>query len=216
MTTAGERSIDKVVFEPDPARPRRRSRQSATAKPISDIQPEDLTRWWTNFASEHPYRLYGTLLADETDAVAANFFQSREQILSGLSANDCGFLYFRDPKDVKRRRPFLFSEHARWAYALGRVFGCPMRNMPCLVFFEHLGEGDYVAIPLKDQSAEEIIERLRSLFSYVDARPDDAPLQVLRAYRRLLHWQTVGTNVARGLEALGDKLPDIVKTVAGK
>jgi hypothetical protein len=164
----------------------------------------DIKTWWQKFKERLDYPLYCIILADSSDTEVASFMEKNLSELDAISGRDCCFIYFRDLEKAKSLASFNFQEHVRRVYPLMKFLDLQSSWLPCILFFEQLGEGDYVYISLANLSQQEIMALVRQIFDHLRKRKKSTPLAKLKRFRSARRIQMTGRALLRNIVEVGE------------
>ncbi len=128
------------------------------------------------------------VLASVSDTEVASCVLNHRKEIADISGKDCCFIYFRDLNKAKLFEEFQFFEYAERVYSFVRFLGIKYDILPCIVFFEHIDSGKYACVKLASLTEEQIILRLREIFShmYTDKNPN-----LLKGLKNFQHVQAI-------------------------
>ena len=143
--------------------------------PDSPEDPYQLRRWWHDVMSHHgQYSCYAILLVLPADKEALRYLADYGKELDYISHEECLVVVLT--KTQFRRSGIedevwgkVVTEHSAEGLSVevARLFGVRYDGLPCLLVFEDIRSSRHVVISLKGMSAEEMAQRLRSVFSTI-------------------------------------------------
>lgn len=129
-----------------------------------------------------PNQMYGLVLASAGDAVVP-LLQHGWNELETVVQGKWEWVVFRDRNRRISLEPFAYmTEQAPLVYTIARTFDLLPNTLPCLLFFEQPLR-NYLLLPLRAQTAKEVLQMVRHL--------TDMVLQTKNAYF-LLKQQRLG------------------------
>ncbi len=89
---------------------------------------------------------------------------------------------------------------------IGRLFGLDFTQYPCLVVFKGLDSSEQILITLNGMTAEEIAEKLKSIFSIIQRAVDEykSPLEALQRNRNNERLKNAGKSLVIGIRYVVD------------
>ena len=141
-------------------------------------QPEGrrlLREWWHDVLRTHDrYVCFATLLALTMDGELTRYVAESGNELDQISGADCLVIVlseteFRRSGVDNSLQAAAMEEHIRNGHSMmvAELFGISCEQFPCLVLFRDIRSPEHILVSLKGMSAEEIAERMRSVFSTI-------------------------------------------------
>ncbi len=134
-----------------------------------------LREWWHEILVRHDrYACFAALLALTMDKELVRYVAESGDELDQISGTDCLVLVlteteFRRSGVDKELQAAAMKEHIQHGHSIvvAELFGISYEQLPCLVLFHDVRSTDQILVTLKGMAADEIGERLRSVFSTV-------------------------------------------------
>jgi hypothetical protein len=123
------------------------------------------------------FKCYAMLLVLPGDTEAIRYLADYGRELDIISGSDCLVLVLTKttiaipgyPSNDQDPLPHDAVEHVGEGYSvrMAAIFGIPLTDFPCLLLFRDIRSEEFALIPLKGLSLENIIARVRAVFSSV-------------------------------------------------
>jgi hypothetical protein len=201
--------------------------------PPSDFQDRSaLRKWWHGILRdyEHRYSCSAMFLILPSDKETIRYLTDFGEELDIISGEDCLVIvlgkseFRRSGFDNEVQRPSLtkrvtikideirksaIREHVEKGYSvkIAQHFGVELTKFPCLLVFDDIRSPAHVIISLKGMTAEEIAERMRSVFTIIhDAAMKKAnPLDELTRQQNSENFKKAGKTILSKVSGITEK-----------
>lgn len=84
-----------------------------------------------------------------------------------------------------------------YSVKIGRLFGLELTQYPCLVVFKGLNSSEQILITLKNMTADDIAEKMKSIFSIIQRAVDEnrSPIEALKRNRNSEQLKNAGKSI---------------------
>jgi hypothetical protein len=169
--------------------------------------PHLLREWWHQILRQHGrYACYAVFLLLPADWEARRYVKKFDRELDLISGADCliialGKNNFRRLGVDQWGRVADRQATAGYSLKVAQLFEIDLTELPCLVVFEDIRSPSHIAISLKEMTAEEIAERMRSLFSIIHKAISEKnnPLAAIEKHRNQENLRKAGQTIVSNL-----------------
>ena len=159
---------------------------------ITPVPPlgKSIEDWWFNVLKNHgKYSCYGVVLSLPSDTEVTNYLNAFNNELDLISGENCLIIAIsksniRRSKIDKNPIPLALRNHVDQGHSLqiAKQLKIKIIDFPCLVLFDNIQTPDYLLIPLKDLTVENISKTMREVFSLIQEAilNQEKPLKFLR------------------------------------
>jgi hypothetical protein len=133
-----------------------------------------MLRWWWNeiLDTDGRYPCYAVLLGLPSDKHAINYLLRYGQELEIISGEYCLILALSQfgRKDLGLDDSFeALIGFSKSSVEVSKLFKIPITDFPCLLFFNDIRSPEHIVITLKAMTTKEIAEKMRAIFSIIQA-----------------------------------------------
>jgi hypothetical protein len=187
-----------------------------------------LRQWWHGILSNHgKYACYAIFLALPSDKETIRYLTKFGRELDLLSGENClvialGKTEFKrfdldvEVQDTKREPNFfdklwnaVMKEQIEEGYSIkiAQLFEIGFNQFPCLLLFQDIRSPNHVVVTFKGMTAEEIAEKIRSLFSAVQKAilEKQNPLEAVESIQSQESFRKTGQTIVGGLRSIAGK-----------
>jgi hypothetical protein len=178
-------------------------------------EPLSLRTWlFTLIRRQGNYSCYAIFLVLPSDREAIRYLEELSTELKIIS-NETNSLvvalgsdqHLRSDVDGERWSSTIKGDIQKgYSARIGRLFGLDFTQFPCLVIFGNLNSSEQILITLKDMKAEEIAEKMRSIFSIIQKAVNEhnSPLEALQRNQNNQRLKKAGKSLVIGIRYIAD------------
>jgi hypothetical protein len=174
-----------------------------------------LRRWWHDVLRMHDrYACFATLLALTMDKELARYLAESGSELDQISGTECLVIVLSET-EVRRSGvdkelwPAVMEEHIQDGYSIriAKLFDISCEQFPSLVLFRDIRSPEHILVTLKGMSAEEIADRMRSVFSTIQRAVSNGedPLTALERRRNQEIFRQRGRTLVSHISSIAER-----------
>lgn len=180
---------------------------------------QSLRKWWhVILRQEGRYKCYSIFLVLPSDKEAIRYLTDFGQEIDLISGKDCliitlGQTTFNLSEFKAENWDEIVKGHANDGYSLkvARIFNIELDKFPCMLIFKDIRTPEYVSVPLRNMTAEEIALKMRIVFSAIHSAIESKkdPLVAVSSKETATGIRQKGQTVAEKMGNLAEKTFEI-------
>jgi hypothetical protein len=193
---------------------------SANANKIAIGHRSTLREWWFELQRRfHGYSCYGIFLLLPSDKEASRYLHDFGIELDTISRNNCLIIFlgngnFKRPNINSNDWQSTIKRHISLGGSarIAQIFEVEYDKFPCLLLFEDIRSDKHIVVSLREMTAEEMAQKLRTIFSVIQKSIADKqdPLQALEKNRNNENLQRVGKSVISEVHKFTGKTMEVI------
>ena len=176
---------------------------------------ESLRDWWHQILGNYgKYSCYGIILGLPSDVETIRYLKDFGKELNLISGDNCLIIFltktgFQRCGFDNELHSFAINEHISDGYSIqiAKLFDISFDEFPCALFFSDIRSSNHVVASLKDMSAENIAQSMRSIFSVIQKAISEKqdPVKFIESYRNSQEFLKKGKSFISELRSIANK-----------